>query len=151
MTDSISQDPEDNWLRAGLFNCQHCGEKFFRVDESPFDSAWRWYCDSCPHLVEIDRYEPGLPKSEGLEHFQYLDLVENHLRDCDCGRRYRRKAHPRCWSCGQILFEEYGVDVHPALSEDLYGDDAREPTEEEYAEWESWNERFKRPENLWKT
>ena len=150
MTDQAPLDSDDNWLRAEIFSCQSCGEKFFRVDQSPFDSAWRWYCNSCPRFVEIGFYDEGLPKKEGLERCEYLQLIESQLRTCECGGKYRREAHPRCSSCNRVLLEECGVDVHPMIAEDLYGDDARDPTEEEISQWDSWNKRLMRTENLWR-
>lgn len=100
--------------------CPACHDTFH--NEQPyeyhmgFSNVGVLYCESCPNLLVFSSFDPtyislignrhpwGLPGSD-------LQVIENHLRSCPCGGRFRFDASPRCplcnWRIRQILRDKW--------------------------------------------
>lgn len=150
---------EDNWLHANVFPCPHCGTRLFRVDHSPMSDNYTLYCDRCPNSVEVSYYDEvclRLDKEhladvpEGwLREAAKREVIEQHLRPCDCGGTYHFNSARRCSSCHQpVIVEEPWVDLFPSINGVEMED--RDPTPEEHDVYEQFAAAHIRTHNLWK-
>lgn len=127
----------DNWLRAGTLSCPRCCISLYRVDHSPMYDEHFLYCDSCANRVEVSYYDPvyselyqGCSNQEAGLYATLMAAIEERLRPCGCGGRFKHDAPRRCHNClAAVIVDEPSVDLWPAF----YGIDVdgRDPTSEE--------------------
>lgn len=129
----------ENWLHAEHILCPACQEPLFRVDHSPMADDWLLYCEQCANRVEVSFYDPvatalfdALITQQHRPASDLMQAIEQRLKPCHCGGRYRHDAPRRCHRClAEVLTDAAGVDLWPGYYDvDV---DEREPTEEEIA------------------
>lgn len=143
---------DENWLRAAVVHCPSCNAKLFRVDHSPFYDCWLLYCDCCPTAVEISYYDSRIASlrsqlNEDFDGGKLLEGIEKGLNLCTCGGSFRVTSPRRCFQCATIVLNESGADLSPYTGCE---NEDRDPTAEEQARYEAFEERFVRKSNLWR-
>ena len=116
---------------------------------------WQLYCDTCANMVVVSFYDPMVNLLQqdkagqgGSRHDDLAGKIEQRLRPCSCGGRYRFDAPRRCYRClAEVITDEPAVNLFPAI----YGIDVdeRHPTAEEIAWVDEFEARFIRRDNLW--
>ncbi|MFN5833491.1 MAG: hypothetical protein ACK459_07125 [Akkermansiaceae bacterium] len=104
-----------------IINCPSCGQSTAIAQEYPyhggFSSRGFLYCDSSSAILEFDPYNPRYTALVGDKHPWALSpeekrIVENALRPCESGGRFRFGALPRCPICNQPLPELLPDEIH---------------------------------------
>jgi hypothetical protein len=128
---------DTNWLRLSHITCPGCQREWHRVDHSPMDDDWRFYCDRCGNSVEVSFYDPhvmAIPDRYALPYHDLMRAITAKLRPCDCGGRYHHDSPRRCANCLTILVAgESQVDLYPFIYD--FEATERDPTPEEQAEY----------------
>lgn len=144
---------DDNWLNEEWIQCPSCHQALFRIDTSPFDDNYHFYCDRCPVRREVSFYDPhldqlerALPESE--EHYtELVKMVEKHLKPCACGGMFRYDAPRRCFFCYAPVIIDDPMYVDLYLNEDGFSQD---PASQE--SFRKWQVRFcPDVEDIWKS
>ena len=106
-------------MKRSIIRCPSCGESF------SVKQVWRWgvgndyvfflYCDSDSSLILFDEEE--LPRElNGLSPFNLDDdgkrLIEDNLRPCPCGGRFRFDAPLQCPKCKGVISKGYPKAVY---------------------------------------
>lgn len=134
---------DENWLHEEWIDCPSCRQSLFRIDTSPFDDTYHFYCDRCPVRMEVSFYDPkldqlkrALPYSqESEERYPVLvKMMEKHLKPCACGGMFRYDAPRRCFFCYApvIIDEPAYVDLYP--NEDGFSQDPA--SQERFEKWQ---------------
>lgn len=102
--------------------CSACGQVTSIVQEYQYHAGFSGlvflYCDSCPAILEIDVYDPNLTAIVvGAKDFWALSSeekkrVEDGLKPCAKGGRFRFGALPRCPACNEPLPDLLKDDIH---------------------------------------
>lgn len=142
---------DDNWLNAKVVQCPNCKTSLFQVDHSPMLDNWRLYCDGCPKSVEVSFYDKVVEtirlKFPAASHLnEFFEEIQNQLKDCVCGGRYRFNAVRRCFECGSSVVDDPNVDLYVLTGCEL---DDRDPTAEEEAIYLDWEKRFVVEKGVW--
>lgn len=147
---------DENWLHAEMIICPNCAHELYRVDHSPMLDSHTLYCDQCANSVEIDFYDPvyqsiykTMPAEEPIQYDKLMQTIEQKLRPCNCGGKFKHNASRRCPNClTEVIKGESGVDLYPGI----FGIniDDREPSPEELQEIYGYEAKHIRRENLWK-
>lgn len=122
-------DDDDNWLHEEWITCPACHQPLFRIDQSPLDGDYHFYCDRCPVRLDVSVYEPEYDQiQQALPHYpEYeeknvalIKTMEAHLKPCQCGGRFRHDAPRRCFSCFTpvIVDDPAYIDLYP--DEDIF-------------------------------
>ena len=136
----------DNWLNEEHIICPSCGQSLFRIDTSPFDDSYHFYCDSCPVRMEVSFYDPQLDQFEQTLPAPHeseertsllLKMMEDHLKPCTCGGTFRHDAPRRCFSCSAPVIIEDPAYVDLYLNEDGFAQET-----EANERFEIWRSRF---------
>lgn len=103
------------------FECPSC-KKAIILDQpyqyhAGFSNIAFLYCDSCSSTLVFDAYDSRFRFLSGRRFPWDLDphamkLVEDQLKPCCCGGRYRFGAMPRCPFCNQILQDILKDSIH---------------------------------------
>jgi len=89
-------------------SCPHCSKVIRLRQKNPYHAGFSnqgfMYCDSCSATLEFGSYNQEYVKIVGDKHPWMLSTeekakVEDHLRPCACGGRFRFDALPRCPFC----------------------------------------------------
>ena len=93
-------------------NCPNC-HRTFHVDQkyanhAGFGNQGFLYCDPCPNLVVFSSFDPRYTNKVGEVHPWMLmgskkREVEDQLKACPCGGRFRFAATPRCPLCNEPI------------------------------------------------
>ena len=101
--------------------CSACGHITSIPQEYPFHAGFSnrgfLYCDSFPAILEFDPYNPNYTAIVGDKHPWSLnseekERVEDALKPCGKGGRFRFGALPRCPSCNEPLPDLLTDDIH---------------------------------------
>jgi len=101
--------------------CSACGQITSIAQEyqyhAGFSSRVFLYCDSCPAILELSSYDPKLTAIVGGKDLWSLNSkdkkrVEDALKPCDKGGRFRFDALPRCPACNEPLPDLLKSDIH---------------------------------------
>jgi hypothetical protein len=101
--------------------CLACGQVTVIAQEYPFHAGFSnrgfLYCDACPAIIEFDTYNPRYTSLVGDKHPWSLNAeekqrVEDALRPCGTGGRFRFGALPRCPACNEPLTNLLQDDMH---------------------------------------
>lgn len=101
--------------------CSDCGKTAKIVQEYPYHAGFGnqgfLYCDTCPAILEFDSYNPKYRAIVGDKHPWSLNSeekkrVEDALKPCDDGGRFRFDALPRCPACNALLPDLLKDNVH---------------------------------------
>ncbi len=85
--------------------CENCRRDFsYFLVHNGFNDTLFAYCDSCPYTTLLSRWYERIPKTARL-HAQgpIAQELEQLLRPCGCGGKFRGSAHPRCPHCNGEL------------------------------------------------
>ncbi|HEU5014344.1 MAG TPA: hypothetical protein VFT66_17605 [Roseiflexaceae bacterium] len=144
-----------HWLNPATMICPQCNAHLYRVDHSPMADDWMLYCEQCANRVEVSYYDPvtlALDKTipSGDDHYRVLIThIEDRLKPCDCGGRFRFDAPRRCYNClTAMITDGGGRDLWPAYYD--INVDERDPTEEEEARAAAFEEAHVRRDNIWR-
>ncbi len=145
----------DNWLHAERFNCPQCHELLFRVDHSPFYDSYFLYCERCANRAEVGFYDSVyetifshiITEQEGTA-LALMRAIEQRLKPCSCGGRFRYDAPRRCHRCfSEVIANAPGVDLWPGYYDvDV---DERNPTDEEIALVEEFETNHLHQSDVW--
>lgn len=106
------------WLDPQFIECSQCHCKLGWTLLSPFLYCHTFFCTNCPRKVEIDYYDPkeqvlreemGLhneitdQQEEEAKWQKLLRAIEDRLRSCPCGGRFKKDATRRCLHCGSPI------------------------------------------------
>ncbi len=145
-------DGDENWLHGEKVICPECGEALYRVDHSPFYDEIFLYCDRCPIHVEVSYYDPVYSQmTDAFSVFEdRLRAIEDRLKPCTCGGRFRFAAPRRCLTCHApvIVGDSAGVDLY--FWTGLKLPDAPEPTSERMRAEEARLIPYARTRDLWR-
>ena len=147
--------PSDNWLHVERISCPQCHELLFRVDHSPFYDSFFFYCEQCANRVEVGLYDPiyetlsnQITEQKGTT-LALMRAIEQHLRPCECGGRFRYDAPLRCHRClAEVVVNSPGVDLWPGYYD--VNVDERDPTDEEIALVEEFEANHLRRNDVWR-
>jgi hypothetical protein len=107
LIEELSVDRED-----GKGICEHCKQQFgYALLHAGFAEAAYAYCDTCGKTAILslwDKRMPRLPDCPGQQ--EMCSAMEQFLKHCDCGGRFRRGAKPRCPHCRQELSAELATN-----------------------------------------
>lgn len=151
--DSDDNKPDDdNWLNAQILSCPGCAAQLFAVDHSPYLDDHRLYCDRCPQAIEIRFHDPTyrrvcarLPAQHTWE--QIMTAIEPLLQPCECGGRFRGDSPRRCFTCGAAVPAAAHQDLSPYTG--CEGPESRDPSPEEQAAYDRFENEFLRRDHLW--
>ena len=117
--DDETYDTKDVDLHPEHISCPHCGADSFRVDHAPHYNDQLYYCTDCPRRAEVtfdDLVYARIVADAGAhgDSDRVRRGVEDLLRACECGGRFRSDAPRRCSDCGGVVLAgEPGVDLWP--------------------------------------
>jgi len=92
--------------------CSACGQTSVVPQDHPFHAGFSsrgfLYCDSSSAILEFDPYNPRYTAIVGDKHPWSLnsnekESVENALKPCDTGGKFRFGVLPRCPICNETL------------------------------------------------
>jgi hypothetical protein len=101
--------------------CSACGQVTSIPQEYAFHAGFSsrgfLYCDSYPAILEFDTYNPKYTAVVGDKHPWSLNSeekkrVEDALKPCANGGRFRFGALPRCPACNEPLPDLLKDDIH---------------------------------------
>jgi hypothetical protein len=152
-------DGDDSWLRGVVFPCPHCHQALYRVDHSPFYDEYLLYCDRCANGVTVSYYDPMIAAIDatlasqnvsgaGAERERArLRLIEERLRPCECGGRFRHDNPRRCPYCLYVVIaDEPGVDLWPGY---FWVEDDRDQTDDEAERVGAYLDAHIRERDIW--
>lgn len=86
-------------------NCPNCESHFVVKEYSPGHVGIAFYhCDQCARSVV--QHKSKIPPN-----YQQSIAIEEYLKDCECGGRFKSKSGQRCPECSELL------DISKILSE----------------------------------
>ena len=101
--------------------CSSCGQVTSIAQEYAYHSGFSTrgflYCDNCPAILDFDPYNPKYIAIVGDKHPWSLNSeekkrVEDVLKPCAKGGRFRFGALPRCPACNEQLTDLLKDDIH---------------------------------------
>lgn len=102
-------------------DCTTCGETIVLPQKQPyhagFSSRGFLYCDESAAILEFSPYNPKYVAAVGDKHPWSLDdaekrQLEDALKPCPTGGRFRFGADPRCPKCQSLLENLLQDDIH---------------------------------------
>jgi hypothetical protein len=101
--------------------CSSCGQVTRIAQEYPYHAGFSsrvfLYCDSCPAILELSSYDSKFNAVIGGKDPWALSSeekkrVENALKPCEKGGRFRFDALPRCPACNALLPDLLKDNLH---------------------------------------
>lgn len=101
--------------------CSACGKITSIAQEYPYHAGFSsrvfLYCDSCPAILEFSTYDPKFKAVVGDKDPWALNSeekkrLEDALKPCGKGGRFRFGALPRCPECNEPLPDLLQDDIH---------------------------------------
>lgn len=102
--------------------CPHCGKNIRLKQKYPYHAGFSdvgfLYCNTCPTILILEVYGLGFKELFGKTKLpwsltsQEKKKVEDHLKPCPCGGRFRFDAYPRCPHCNNNVQSLLPDDIH---------------------------------------
>lgn len=141
-----------------VVECPGCGFQLCRVDISPMSDEWIFYCDSCPHRVDVSFYDSIVNQirnqlqQEGKWDYDLLmERIEDKLKPCVCGGHYKKVVARRCFNCNSEIIRDdehgsmgRGIMLYPSI---FCPDDDNLDLETQYIKF---YEEYVLRKNIWK-
>lgn len=159
MADSAHNNPATDGIDLHPLHiaCPHCGADHLRVDHAPDYADMLLYCTNCSRRAEVAFGDPvyaqivaqtdsGGDGSGGRA--AVVHTVEQRLRPCVCGGRFRADAPRRCCACDSIVLAGApNVDLWPGYCD--FDMEQRMPSPEEVERINAFDASHIRRDDLW--
>jgi hypothetical protein len=84
--------------------CEHCGEDFtIELFHNGFGDNSHAYCEKCGKTAILSGWSKYWPNGVKCTQAEIAQEMENHLKRCECGGRFKQGSSPRCPLCKQAL------------------------------------------------
>ncbi len=91
--------------------CDSCHDSFhYYLVHNGFNDSLYLYCDLCGTTAILSLWSPQFPRLQNrFTHGIAPPEIEDLLRTCSCGGRFRTAAEPRCPKCHQVLSPKHAT------------------------------------------